>query len=172
MKQGHLLVAFLFLMSLASCRKDTLSHGADYTRSYKAWQAFKASSNNAYRYLVATTSWTGYGTETVITVKNGKVVGRSYVAKLHANNGTGAVTVTAQWTEDETQLSTHQEGAPALTLDAIYEQARTHWLLKRDDAKTYFEAKNNGMISSCGYVPNGCADDCFMGIHISLIEAI
>jgi len=45
-------------------------------------------------------------------------------------------------------------------------------LLKRDNVTTYFEAKNNGMISSCGYWPNNCADDCFTGVSITLIEAL
>jgi len=40
---------------------------------------------------------------------------------------------------------------------------------KRKDASVYFEAKNNGMISSCGYVQDGCMDDCFNGINIASI---
>jgi hypothetical protein len=55
-------------------------------------------------------------------------------------------------------------------LDEIYEKARSNWLKKRGNAKTYFEAKNDGLISSCGYAEDGCQDDCFNGINITSIE--
>jgi hypothetical protein len=97
---------------------------------------------------------------------------RSFVAKQNANNGTGAFTVLDQWTEAENQLSTHETGAAPVTLDKIYETAKQDWLQKRDNASTYFETNNRGMISLCGYVPDGCQDDCFQGITISFIEAI
>jgi len=101
-------------------------------------------------------SWTGYSAETVITVRAGKVVERSFEARQNANNGTGAFTVLDQWTEAESQLSTHEKGAASLTLDKIYEEAKSNWLLKRDNASTYFETRNHGMISLCGYVIDGC----------------
>lgn len=81
---------------------------------------------------------------------------------------------TLQWTETESELGHHEfSSASAIqTLDEIYEKARTLWLKKRDDAEIYFEAENNGMLSSAGFVPDGCMDDCFSGISIRSIEAI
>ena len=79
-----------------------------------------------------------------------------------------------QWTESESELGMHEQ-TPASriqTLDDIYETARTVWLKKRSDAETSFEAKNNGMISSVGFWPDGCMDDCFSGIRIRSIEAV
>lgn len=79
-----------------------------------------------------------------------------------------------QWTETESELGLHEQ-TPAswvLTLDEIYETARTVWLKKRDDANISFEARNNGLISAAGFVPDGCMDDCFSGIHIRSIQAI
>jgi len=79
-----------------------------------------------------------------------------------------------QWTETESELGLHEK-APAgrvQTLDEVYEAARSVWLKKRNDASVYFETKNNGMISSAGFVPDGCADDCFSGISIRSIAAI
>ena len=61
-------------------------------------------------------------------------------------------------------------GEAPLTFDQIYEKARTEWLVKRENATTYFEAENNGLISKCGYVDDGCQDDCFIGIQISSIK--
>ncbi|MDD2426409.1 MAG: hypothetical protein PHU00_10410, partial [Bacteroidales bacterium] len=60
----------------------------------------------------------------------------------------------------------------AVTLDVIYSKARQEWLLKRENAQTYFEAKNNGLISCCGYVEKGCMDGCFNGIYISYIQPL
>ncbi|MEC3879947.1 hypothetical protein [Parapedobacter sp. 10938] len=79
-----------------------------------------------------------------------------------------------QWTENESELGLH-EVSPASavqTLDDIYERARSFWLKKRPDAAVSFEAKNNGLISSAGFVPDNCMDDCFSGISIRSIEAI
>ncbi|WP_353125320.1 hypothetical protein [Parapedobacter pyrenivorans] len=79
-----------------------------------------------------------------------------------------------QWTETASELGIHEASpaSPIQTLDEIYETARTVWLKKRDDAQISFDAKNDGLISSAGFVPNGCMDDCFSGIAIRSIEAI
>lgn len=76
------------------------------------------------------------------------------------------------WIEykDEINSHTNTSAAPPLTLDEVYVKAQNEWLVKRDDVTIYFEADNGGLISSCGYVPNGCADDCFRGIHIITIQ--
>lgn len=78
------------------------------------------------------------------------------------------------WFEVGATLGTTQN-TPAnqlFTLDEVYEKAKNDWLLKKPDVTTYFETKNNGMISTCGYVPDGCADDCFRGIEITFIESL
>lgn len=79
-----------------------------------------------------------------------------------------------EWTETGADLgkAVDTSAAPLRTLDQIYEIARTEWLIKRKDAQVYFEAKNSGMISSAGYVPDGCQDDCFSGISISEIKRL
>jgi hypothetical protein len=79
-----------------------------------------------------------------------------------------------EWSERKIELGTHKD-TPAFdlwTLDQIYTKAKDEWLVKRDDATTYFETKNSGMISFCGFVPNNCQDDCFRGVSIRSIEAI
>ncbi len=79
-----------------------------------------------------------------------------------------------QWIETEAELGFHEQ-TPAgrvQTLDEVYETARTVWLKKRGDVDIFFEAKNDGLISSAGFVPNNCMDDCFSGISIRSIEAI
>lgn len=172
MKRLFYFMALIMLFALDSCKKDDgITYGFDYGRSNLAWQNFKSASGDTYRYQVVTSSWVGYGTETIITVRNGKVAERSYVEKVFPGTG-GPATITKEWKEDETQLGMHEEGAALLTMDEVYAKAKDDWLLKRDNAKTYFETKNDGMISLCGYVPNGCEDDCFNGITIGYVRGV
>jgi hypothetical protein len=167
---------FLLLMALCSgliftsCKK-TIENNPEYQVSYGVFKKFKGSSGNSYRYVVATSSWVGISTETTITVRAGKVTGRSYIQR-RVTATPGVSVISAQWEETEATLNTHETGAATRTLDAIYEQAKNDWLKKRADATTYFETNNDGMISNCGYVPDGCADDCFVGITITKIERL
>jgi hypothetical protein len=173
MKPVYYLIALLSVAAFDSCKKDNLAYSSDYASSLHKWKVFKDSSHNSYRYEVSYGSWTGHSAKTIITVRNGKVVGRSYLSKQVTHTPTGIVTkIFEEWTETESQLSTHQSGADLVTLDVIYEKAKNDWLRKRSDATTYFEARNNGMLSLAGYVPNGCQDDCLNGITINFIEAI
>lgn len=166
-------INLLLLIALAvfvSCKKD---EGVidDYQKSLNTWKAFKSSVNNSYEYAVVTSSWTGYGTETVLTIKNGQVVQRSYTSKS-VDGGSGAIKIIERWTEDLAQLNTHQQGAESLTLDEVYIKAKKKWLVNSKDTETYFEAKNQGMLSTAGYVENGCMDDCFTGITIGFIRKL
>lgn len=79
-----------------------------------------------------------------------------------------------EWTEENHEVGLRQSTSAALplTLDEVYDKAQNDWLRKRSDAKTYLETDNGGMISSCGYVIDRCQDDCFVGINISMIEAL
>jgi hypothetical protein len=165
-------MAIILMFTLNACKKDgiEIAYGDDYGRSYTAWRDFKSASGDSYTYQVVTSSWSGYGTETTITVKQGKIKERSYAAKLYTGNG--QMTIVKEWKEDEPQLGTHDDGAVLLTMDEVYAQAKGEWLLKRDDAEIFFEAKNDGMISLCGYVPSGCQDDCLRGIKIKYIKGL
>jgi len=165
----HLYLLTLLLLAIVACKKETIEHENSFDRSYKSWISFKAAANDTYRYHIVSSSWTGNSSETIITVKNGKVINRSYLAKAVVQPG-NTITVISEWTEDEKSLNTHNDGATTLTLDEIYDRAKSVWLVKRKDAKTSLETNNNGMISSCGYIINGCQDDCFNGISISVIE--
>lgn len=176
MRSRQILLATLVLSLLfTSCKKDKFSYKSEFQKSLFAWQAFKASSGNSYRYTVATSSWVGISSETTITVNNGVVTKRDYIQKQMVQNTPGqppAIDVVQEWQEAGSTLNTHNYGAATVTLDEIYRLAKEEWLKEREDVTYYFEAKNTGMISSAGYVPNGCADDCFIGITIISIEKL
>ncbi|MCF6403107.1 hypothetical protein L3C95_09495 [Chitinophaga filiformis] len=164
-------VIMLLVISLfASCKKD-IAYENDFSRSENVWKKFKASSGNSYRYMVTNGSWAGTLSETIVTVENGRVMGRSYLYKVREVPN-GPLVIRDQWEEDASSLGSHQQGAAQLTLDEIYQRAENDWLKKRDDAESYFETKNGGMISLCGYVKNGCMDDCFIGVTIAYIEKL
>lgn len=164
-----LLVSSLFF----SCSSDDdLNHQNDFEKSQKAWLDFKESSNNSYKYVVYGGSvFTSYGWETTLTVSNGKIVQRDFKYTGKTEN---IPSDKLEWTEKENEINTHEGSGAAspLTLDEIYEKAKTQWLVKRKNANAYFESENNGMISKCGYVENGCMDDCFAGIAIKNIVAL
>jgi hypothetical protein len=160
--------ACIALLMTASCTKNHYS--GEYQESYNAWLKFKTKSNNSYKYTIYFESFSGFKEETVIYVRNGIVVRRSFKATTKDGNYPPTISVTEEWAEEKVSLNTHQKGADIKTLDELYAEAENKWLKKRDNAKTYFEAKNEGMISTAGYVENNCADDCFRGITISSIS--
>ncbi|NCD71933.1 hypothetical protein [Mucilaginibacter agri] len=167
----HLLLSLSVLL-FAACKKDNISKKSEYDDSYEKFQAFKKSSANTYSYVAASGSVFGVSSSTTISVINGQVVSRSYKRYQTRGNGGGNVLVTS-WTEDKATLGSHTEGYQALTLDKVYEQAKNVWLKADKKANDiYFEVDANGLISSCGYVPKGCQDDCFTGITISSISTV
>jgi len=162
---------FLACTVFADCSKS-VDHWSDYERSRLVWLGFKKFSGNSYEYQVVQGSWVGFSSITNITVTSGKVTQRYFKFIPPPGSPTNIPPGDLEWTENESQLNTHTTLGPAatLTLDQIYDKARTEWLIERRNSTTYFEAKNNGMISSCGYGEVGCQDDCFVGINIAFIH--
>lgn len=174
-RHHYKLILLLLLTSLViSCQKSEIEYENQFDKSYKAWISFKKASNNSYKYTVNGSTWVGPAWQTVITVVNGKITQRHFRYTALEGFEDHIPQEALEWTEDENEIDSHEHAAAAepLTLDQIYDHARNIWLKKRKDGKTYFEAKNNGLISSCGFVPDNCADDCFSGISIGSIEKI
>ncbi len=168
-------ILFLAIATLLpSCERDDPSPQNDLENSHRILLNFKETTRNSYTYTVVNSTWTGSSWETTLTVSNGTLVQRHF--KYTATRGLADIIPEEEleWTENENEIGNHEHtGAAApLTLDEIYARAGQEWLLKRENAKTYFETKNNGLISTCGYVENGCMDDCFVGITIKSIEAL
>ncbi|RXJ49496.1 hypothetical protein [Gelidibacter gilvus] len=174
MRSKIYLIAFLMIGGFViSCSSDDdLNYQNDFEKSREAWLNFKEQSGNSYKYTVIGSSWVGFSWETTITVADGKVIQRHF--KYVAPGDLGDIPEEdVEWIEDGQEVGGHKnQAAEPLTLDDIYAKAESEWLIKRNNANTYFETGNNGMISSCGYVINGCMDDCFIGIHINNIDKL
>ena len=175
MKHPYILAILLLAGTLfLSCHKSNLTYESNFKKSYNAWQSFKQTSGNSYRYMVMGSTWVGYSWQTLITVMKGKVTERDYKLTPSPNSTVSIPADKLEWSEKEGELNTHDDSpaAEAITLDQVYEKARTEWLIKRKNATTILEATNNGMISSCGYAEINCVDDCFRGITIKYIQPL
>lgn len=160
---------FLFLL-LSACSENPLKavkgdSDLNFKESLEKWDELKRTQGNSYFYLVSTSSVFGFGSETRIKVADGIVMERSYEAFTLNNLGTREIS--ESYVENFSELNTNATGASPQTLDQVYENCKKH--LKEDTKKhtLYFDTFDNGIISLCGYVPEGCQDDCFTGIRIS-----
>nr|WP_315201060.1 hypothetical protein [uncultured Flavobacterium sp.] len=174
MKNRIYFIALVLISSLiSSCESENSTFQNDFQKSTNALLDFKKSTNNSYQYTVTGSSWSGPAWETTIIVSNGKVIQRQFKYTNTQGLRNDIPKEELEWTENRSEIGTHKNiTATALTLDEIYNKAEQEWLIKRDNAETYFETKNNGLISTCGYVENNCQDDCFRGIHIKSIEPL
>ncbi len=197
------ILSIILLLTALACEKDYLTHQHDFDKSFNAWQAFRQSSGNSYKYTVTAGTWAGASWKTGLVVTQGKVTERQFAYtvfydvkqpasgwnEVGRNQVLAALKLTAEefktrygqpveqvleWKETGNTLGSHAgtSAAQLITLDEVYEKARTEWLVKRAGVSVYFEANNNGLISSCGFVQDGCMDDCFNGINISEIKAL
>ena len=173
MKTNFYLITLLFIASIIySCDSNDLEHQDEFETSNKVWLSFKQSNNNSYRYTAVNSSWIGISQETTITVENGIITQRDFKYTNIEGLPDDFPENELEWTETGNQIGTHKNGAELLTLSEIYDKAQKIWLIERKNTTTYFKTENNGMISTCGYVENNCADDCFIGIHIDSIVSL
>lgn len=121
MKIRKFLLAFTVLCFF-SCEKDN-AFDSEFDRSLSVWKDVKKEYDNNYNFTVTASSVFGFGSQTVITVKNGKVFSRQYESYRY-DHETGEEEITDTWFEDENILNTHDEGAIAMTLDAVYNSCK------------------------------------------------
>ena len=165
MKKTYLPTAILLMIFAAiqiSCQIGT----KEYKEALSIWEAGKKAHNNSYEFTLSSSSWTGYRQSTTFTVKEGKVVKRAF-------EESGAEVGDYQhenWVEEGADLGTHERGKKLMTMDDIYTYAKTCINMKKNEdgheVEVSFKKDTAGIISTIGYVPNGCADDCFRGYHI------
>ena len=173
MKKNFYLITLIIIGSLIySCDSDDLEYENEFETSHEIWLSFKQSNSNTYKYTAQNSSWIGFSQQTTITVENGIITQRHFIYTSTEGLSDDIPENELEWTETGNEIGAHKNGAEPLTLDEIYDKAQQEWLIERKNATTYFKTENNGMISTCGYVDNNCADDCFIGINIVNIESL
>lgn len=165
--------SFLFLALLAllgnagygqeSSRSDSMR--ITLQQSLAKWEEIKKAYNNSYTFSLEEGSYTGYGSVTSITVRNGVVVQRMY-QDWFKDNPDFTPTI---FVERGEEINTRPEGERARTLDEIYKECE-EWISK--DPLTnhlYLHLDRKGLLYMCGHYPMGCMDDCFRGVNVRSI---
>lgn len=148
------------------------SSGITYNESLQNWNDLKKRNGNSYIYQVTFVSWIGVGSTTVLKVENGIVTSRSY-EQFKTNAPYGPKEITDTYTETGSQVGSHTKGAVSLTIDDLYTSCAKEYLKADKEQNTlFFETEENGLMNLCGFVPNGCMDDCYHGVRISGFEWI
>jgi hypothetical protein len=165
-------ICFLILScSMETVRDNMLvegENGFNFVESKAQWKDLKKKNGNSYEYTIREQSWTGVGSDTRILVTRGKVTARYFTA-FQMSDEDGSIEYTGGYEEvDKKDIGTHEEGAPPINIDGLYQTCLSKYLVVDPDSNTvYFDTNEEGVISLCGYVPIGCVDDCFEGINMS-----
>jgi hypothetical protein len=70
-------------------------------------------------------------------------------------------------------LGSHDKGVSLLTIDDLYKSCASKYLIADSKNNTlYFDTELNGLMTLCGFVPNGCQDDCYQGVKINSFKWI
>lgn len=179
MKKNRLLLLF-FVVILMACEKDKLSvlttfkgeNGLTYNESLKQWNELKEINGNSYIYQTTFLSWTGFGSITELKIEEGVVTSRTY-QEFKTNETDRKREIIDIYTETKTNLGSHEEGASPLTIDDLYHSCASEYLTIDSKNNTlYFETDTDGLMTLCGFVPDGCMDDCFRGVKINSFEWI
>ena len=144
------------------------SSGINFETSQTQWQKLRIENGNSYTYTLAFQSWTGLQSETTLTINNGMVSQRSY--KSYTLNHDEAVDTLyfETYTETGDSLGSHSRGVPLYSIDDLYATCANDYLTVDTSTNTlYFDTDEKGIISICGYTPDNCADDCFVGVRVA-----
>lgn len=146
--------------------------GLTYNESLDKWTELKKDNGDSYIYQTNFESWAGFGSTTELKVIDNKVVSRIY-KEYGTHDKTGERTITDAYIESEDALGSHEKGALPLTIDELYNSCASDYLIVDEENNTiFFRTEINGLITLCGFFPDGCADDCYEGISIDSFDWI
>lgn len=175
-----LLVFAVILMSCIKSNDDKLSvmttlkgeSGLTYNESLKQWTELKDKNGNSYIYQTTFVSWTGFGSITELKIEGGEVTSRVY-QEFKTNETDGQREIIDTYIETNTNLGSHEKGANPLTIDDLYNSCESEYLtVDKENNTVYFETEIDGLMTLCGFVPDGCMDDCFRGVTINSFKWI
>tara|TARA_B110001454_G_C12703910_1_gene427770 strand:- start:1472 stop:2032 length:561 start_codon:yes stop_codon:yes gene_type:complete len=146
--------------------------GLAYNESLNKWTDLKKVHGNSYIYQTTFLSWTGFGNTTEVKILENKVTARMY-EEFIIDRKTEERMITDSYSEDEKTLGSHEKGLSPFTIDELYNSCASDYLTAAIENNTlYFETEINGLMTRCGFVPKGCADDCYQGILIDSFDWI
>lgn len=134
-----------------------------YAESLTLWEQEKKAHNNSYDYTLEYSAFeaNSYYT-TKCTVKNGVVVERTNESYSYKND---KKVIGKTWTETKDKVGKNKDGFPAKTLDEIYSDCGSIYIKgSGPNDQIMLETAFDGIISLCGYWPESCQDDCFVGV--------
>lgn len=175
MSLRKLLLVCVLPMFFTSCELETLApalsmqgnSGYTYSESRTLWLQMKEDNGDSYEYTVGVLSWTGDGNNTIITIEEGKAVSRNY-EEYFRDPDTGEKTINFEYSETGTEVGSNEKGAKAMTMDELYGICLADYLVADPEKNTVeFNTDEVGVMITCGFVPDGCADDCFVGFSLS-----
>jgi len=176
-------IFLILIVILMSCKKnndDKLSvlatlkseSGLTYNESLAQWTKLKNLNGNSYIYQTTFVSWTGFGSITELKIEEGLVTSRAY-QEFKTNETNGQREIIDSYTETKNNLGSHEKGANPLTIDDLYNSCASEYLTVDIENNTlYFETELDGLMTLCGFVPDGCMDDCLSGISINSFKWI
>jgi hypothetical protein len=160
------LVGLLLAAMLTGCSLNAWQ--SELSQSLEAWQQLKTENGVYYRYETDFISWTGFRSTTTLTVQNERVVARAYTSSYENDAGEP---VEESWLEEGEAVGSHDSGADAVTIDALYTTCRTEILTKNTlDNELYLDFHEGGVLETCTYRPLDCMDDCLFGVSIDRLE--
>ncbi|MEG9326589.1 hypothetical protein SAMN04488034_102281 [Salinimicrobium catena] len=171
------IILLVFLMPY-SCSTEVFApnllvtgeNGYNFVQSQKEWKTLKKRHQDSYRYTVLELSFSGFGSETTVTVIDGKVVSREYEA-FQMSEDDGSKEVLNSYFEEGEDIGSHSEGWPAYDMDKMYTECGSDYLMVDPETHTlYFDTTEEGVMTLCGNVPDLCGDDCFEGFSMSEFE--
>ncbi len=173
------LLLFIFTLSLCFLNCDTDDSKSKnilaYNSSLNSWKTLKQTNGTSYLYEVSTASvfGLGFGSKTVITIKNDVVISRVYEAYslYNINNeylGYDNRLILKTYSENAENLGSNNEGASPVTIDDLYATCLNEYLSVNSNSNTIsFEVDDFNIIKDCYYEPNGCQDECLFGVRLT-----
>lgn len=156
-------VVFCFTLVLLTLTASAGFHDSSDLEKVKdslgKWEKIKADVSDNYSYMVRWSSFIEYGNETRIFVKDGKVIRRTFRPIKMVENPSGESPFKT-WKEEGDQIGKHREGAPAKTLDQLYESVIKVASKKLEPSERRFVKTNSrGLLIECFIVDTRIADD-------------
>jgi hypothetical protein len=142
--------------------------------SRETWDETKIKHGDSYRYSVVFTSAFGFGNETIIVVVNGKISERRYRSWMRPMAVTPGEKTGPKpdWVEMADNIGKHKDGAPARTMEQLYDEAEKAAEQKLQPfEKLYVKTDSRGILEYAFIVDKRITDDApRKGVSISKLK--